>query len=443
MSGAGAPDLAEPLLGFRAWRLASDGALVPWSAGTAGTWLAGDNTARCLAGGGARHAVPGHRCTCGLYALTDVRDPRLVPGREAVGAVVAWGDVEAHRTGFRAQHARVVALARPVGAHPAHLARLERAAARYAVALVPWDGLEAEGLRHGRPLAFDLLPRDGHRAAPAEVPGYDRPGVRGYAVDDHLVVETVPGGVRVSLTPQLAAALPAGAGVEVLAADVARGDPLVRAGEYLLGAPVSGRVARCAGAVCEVSASAWDADAPHLRWGRPGARAYAAVLAHDARAGDPFRFVRAHWLRAHAGVRSPGDVREGLRRAREAPRFATPDAAAAHLGGRLRRALGDPEVARLLGRAGVTVVWRLHRPELDVALDLRARGPRVRVGEVDPGAADLVLHCSAEIADDYFAGRLDLPRALRRRDVQTRAPLEEVLRLASIVKRLHPAYARG
>ena len=64
-----------------------------------------------------RHAPPVADCMCGLYALTDPADRRLdFRADQAVGAIAAWGDLEVHRTGFRAEHACVTALALPDGA---------------------------------------------------------------------------------------------------------------------------------------------------------------------------------------------------------------------------------------------------------------------------------------------------------------------------------------
>ncbi len=67
-----------------------------------------------------RHKPPGTRCGCGLYALSPqsrrsasevfrAEGPHGLP-REIPGLVEAWGQVELHETGFRAQFARPIAL---------------------------------------------------------------------------------------------------------------------------------------------------------------------------------------------------------------------------------------------------------------------------------------------------------------------------------------------
>ena len=137
------------VVGYRVWRLRVDGTLVSAGAG-ATTWQHGINTATCPR---RRHHAPGARCTCGLYAMHDP-PPAASPG--VVGAVRAHGDLQAHRDGFRAEHAEVVAL---VKRRPRANARERRAAARYGVDLVQLDELEHVATEHGAALAA------GHRPA--------------------------------------------------------------------------------------------------------------------------------------------------------------------------------------------------------------------------------------------------------------------------------------
>jgi hypothetical protein len=109
-----APDLIEPVIGYRQWRM-RDGAL--WSPYAEMRWARGMNTASCAAPG-PLHAdpAPASGCTCGLYAwyrpcpwLASAGAPDLV-----AGAVALWGAIELHASGMRAQHAMVVALALPM-----------------------------------------------------------------------------------------------------------------------------------------------------------------------------------------------------------------------------------------------------------------------------------------------------------------------------------------
>lgn len=108
------------LLGVRAWTLSSDrgGGLRlgrdggRWRTDGKSTWAV-CTAARSLHPGGV--ASPAGSCTCGLYALHPwsagrVRRYAPGPGLKVVGIVEAWGRVQVHAEGFRAQHARPVAI---------------------------------------------------------------------------------------------------------------------------------------------------------------------------------------------------------------------------------------------------------------------------------------------------------------------------------------------
>ena len=186
------PPLDGPVGGVRAWIAAEEasGAVVlrslvmPHAA-----WRSATETARCGLGR-LPHDAPDERCECGLYAWWELDDTAVGQAADAVatalglralgavlGAVMGWGDrVVLHREGWRAGHARIVALSAP---DPAvcgamlgrYLARVEpyadwaaeraalsvwasepvvdRIAAAYAVPVVPLRGLETVALEHG------------------------------------------------------------------------------------------------------------------------------------------------------------------------------------------------------------------------------------------------------------------------------------------------------
>lgn len=120
------PTLAvgRSLQGWREWSVTPDGLR-----GARGRlWVPGVNTAECHGRyavmlrvlddmlGSAGLATPGHTvepwCTCGLYSW---RRPDRIghrPGRVA-GVVEMWGRVLVGEHGYRAQHARVVAISGP------------------------------------------------------------------------------------------------------------------------------------------------------------------------------------------------------------------------------------------------------------------------------------------------------------------------------------------
>jgi hypothetical protein len=157
---AKAPDFAFAVVGYRAWQLDPGGILFPLALHGAPPWEAGVNRADCFAQ--RPHdgeEPPGSRCTCGFHALQDPADRRLTLGQPVVGAIAAWGELEVHATGFRAEYARVVALLYEPGS-PAELGgRLRRAARRYGVRLVAVGELVPEALRYALPLPERVLPQ--------------------------------------------------------------------------------------------------------------------------------------------------------------------------------------------------------------------------------------------------------------------------------------------
>ena len=166
-----APDLVQPLIGYRLWRIGDDGL---WSAYVDERWRRGVHTGVCLAGAAHRDAVPGHDCTCGIYAwygrcrtLSWAATSHLV-----AGAVSLWGDVELHPFGMRARHAMIVSLVLP-RRRGTKQRWIKDVAVDLDVEAVPARCLEAEALRHGSPVPAGMAPG----AAATRV---------GYAVTQHL-----------------------------------------------------------------------------------------------------------------------------------------------------------------------------------------------------------------------------------------------------------------
>jgi hypothetical protein len=154
-----APDLVDPIIGYRQWRLL-DGTLK--SMFIAEDWLAASRHAGCYAGRHEPADAPAKDCSCGIYAYYDPV-PRMASAgtRELVGGVIVlWGRVELHATGMRAEHARLVALELPLSR-----ARKRRevvaAAQRLGVVAVPHHKLSATALRHGLPLGREMRPSSG------------------------------------------------------------------------------------------------------------------------------------------------------------------------------------------------------------------------------------------------------------------------------------------
>jgi hypothetical protein len=145
------PVYHRELVGFRCWRMPY-GAPRLQSAISNHAWQPGVNEAICDAVG---HAAPNPRCECGLYAFH--RPTRLgASQRELAGAIAASGDIEVYEDGFRAQYARVLALARlPVTPVPTRDA--ERVAAHYDAPLLTYERLHELRDDHGH-LTPGLLP---------------------------------------------------------------------------------------------------------------------------------------------------------------------------------------------------------------------------------------------------------------------------------------------
>jgi hypothetical protein len=110
-------------------------------------------TARCDRGHSPQE-VPAKDCSCGVYAYYDPC-PRTASAATADligGAVVVWGQVEAHIYGMRGRHAKIIALELPVSRGRKRRAVID-AADRVGVPAVPHRSLKAVALEHGEVLA--------------------------------------------------------------------------------------------------------------------------------------------------------------------------------------------------------------------------------------------------------------------------------------------------
>lgn len=116
------PVLQGEIVGRRGWKVdPEEGRGEVWpstpllrSSWAPRAWFPGDNQAFCYPH--SRHAAPRVGCECGLHALYKPEtvptwlSGRLEMGLAIRGLVTAWGDIEAHVEGFRAEYARVAAL---------------------------------------------------------------------------------------------------------------------------------------------------------------------------------------------------------------------------------------------------------------------------------------------------------------------------------------------
>lgn len=188
-----APDLTKKVIGFRRWDLvnahAADapqtGALFSTFGGQ--TWGRGVNKATCAAcqnvnpfvghlwGSRPQNYEPPKPCetspgpcgNCGLYALhavpgelTQAQGPFERPAAQGVlGVVAAWGKLEVHRNGFRAEFAEIVALGYVEAWPVPWVAQVELAARAYDVPHLPGKELEQYALMVGERVPESLMPR--------------------------------------------------------------------------------------------------------------------------------------------------------------------------------------------------------------------------------------------------------------------------------------------
>ena len=162
-----APDLIEPVAGFRKWRL-EDGRLaspyvhVAWSEPV----ITADCRRTTLEGFifgqdwlDEPHESPDPRCKCGIYAYHRPRNRSSMTYFSSVwGVVTLWGRIEVYRDGMRAQHARVHALALPTDWPRRQREAVRSVAADLGLDLVEPGALSAAAERYGRSLPDSLLP---------------------------------------------------------------------------------------------------------------------------------------------------------------------------------------------------------------------------------------------------------------------------------------------
>ena len=150
-----APDLIEPVLGFRLWSVRGDRLHSPFRGGV---WEDVGLTASCECGGHDPADVPALHCECGIYAYYEQPPRSAAATRDLViGAVVLWGQMQLHSGGMRASHARIVGLVLPP-TNGAKRRRLIAAAAYLEVPAVPFRELTTVASRYGAPPPAAMRP---------------------------------------------------------------------------------------------------------------------------------------------------------------------------------------------------------------------------------------------------------------------------------------------
>jgi hypothetical protein len=165
---AAAPDLITAVIGFRHWRLLGSEL---WSMRATERWEPGLHSAHCDDPGHDTPA-PANGCTCGIYAWYEPppRGASLTTTDLVAGAIAAWGQLELHAHGMRAQYATIVALALP-WSRGSKRRRLVNAANYLGVVAVPARRLEPAAIEHGELIPRSMRPPDlepNKRKAPGE-----------------------------------------------------------------------------------------------------------------------------------------------------------------------------------------------------------------------------------------------------------------------------------
>jgi hypothetical protein len=166
VSDGAAPDLVDPIVGFRQWRL-SKGSL--WSLYSEVPWSTAELRATCSMGRHDPTLAPAKGCSCGIYASYDRCPLTASAGTPdfVAGAVVVWGRVEVHATGMRAEHARIVALEQPLR-DGRKRRELDTVAEHLSVPVVPHSRLARVAMAHGLPLEPCLRPGPSGTSGSAE-----------------------------------------------------------------------------------------------------------------------------------------------------------------------------------------------------------------------------------------------------------------------------------
>jgi hypothetical protein len=166
LTAPAAPDLIEPVVGFRKWRVVRDHLTSPY---VPLRWDDAVIYARCfpanrslLFGRGwldEPHSAPHPRCKCGVYAWHRLPPASAVPDPDrALGVVELWGRVEVHEDGMRGECVAIRALGYSPELGERHRNTMRSIAERLGVELGEERSLVQAARRYGGPVPSALLP---------------------------------------------------------------------------------------------------------------------------------------------------------------------------------------------------------------------------------------------------------------------------------------------
>jgi hypothetical protein len=157
-----APDLIEPVVGFRNWRIYDGGGLssphlpVPWPGRVLHAECRRFERVEHLLE--EPHRAPNAACGCGISAYySPTGDFSRVDFRGVSGIVTVWGTIDVDHDGMRAEHARVEALGLYLRWSRRQKDAVRGVATDLGIDLVDLDELRPAADRYGAPLPASLL----------------------------------------------------------------------------------------------------------------------------------------------------------------------------------------------------------------------------------------------------------------------------------------------
>jgi hypothetical protein len=163
---ASAPDLIEPVVGFRKWRLVRDRLSSPfiplrWEEAVAHAECFPANRTLLFGKGWLEqpHSAPHPDCKCGIYAYHRPPSRGPIPYLDRItGIVTLWGKIEVHRDGMRAEHARIGALAYLADLGRDHERRVRFIACGLGVDVIEQSELALAAQGYGQRLPAEMIP---------------------------------------------------------------------------------------------------------------------------------------------------------------------------------------------------------------------------------------------------------------------------------------------
>ncbi len=118
--------------------------------------------------------------------------------------------------------------------------------------------------------------------------------------------------------------------------------------------------------------------------------------------------------------------------------FADDTEAYTYLAGVFRQAAEHPQVGPALAGAGITLQLQYSDP--DCQTTVRMHDPIVVIEGPTDEKPDVTLMLTADDADKYWRGELNLAIALAKRRAQSKGPVNKILKLVPLTKPMFPIY---